>query len=82
MSLRDLRPTDRLTTAGYVDEYPSGKHDLEFQVASCRRELLDERTRAALLEEAIRHILRRGKIGKQSEARLRAAVKAVEVSRG
>lgn len=35
-----------------------------------------------VLEAAARHVLRYGKVGKQSEARLRAALRAVEVSRG
>lgn len=41
-----------------------------------------EETRTDVLESAIRHVLRYGKVGKQSDARLRAALKAVEVSRG
>lgn len=50
--------------------------------AEILNQIAREVSRTDVLEETVRHVLRYGKQGKKSRSRLKAALKAVEISRG
>jgi hypothetical protein len=86
--------TSRCAECGYVSKLAREYHPYAFCVlvkagmdpwvvvregARAARLTTTERTRTDLIASAVRHVLRYGKLGKQSESRLRAAINAIDL---
>ena len=64
-----------------ADERNATQRELEHQVEKYRRAEIEASTREAVLLSAAMHVVRYGKLGKQSRTRLRAAIRASQIGR-